>query len=196
MNNNNNKAPFCKVCFDSGKPDTKHWVKDRNGNVCCPTLLALKCRLCGQCGHTVKYCSKAQPTAKAQKAPYKAQQAPVVQQSKPEPKNKFDLLFNDESDDEQEPEPQQKQTTPAEKREVKSEVKRWVDYDTDSDDEQQPEPQPQEKQKQASPSPDVKRWADYDTDSDDEEVPLPKPTLKRYGHSDKSDDSLIEQESM
>jgi len=192
--NNNNKSPFCKVCFDSGKPDTKHWVKDRAGKVCCPTLLALKCRLCGQCGHTVKYCSKAQPTAKAVAPTYKAQQAPVVQQSKPEPKNKFDLLFNDESDDEQEPE--QKQTSPAEKPAVV--VKRWVDYDTDSDDEQQPEPQPQ--QKQASPSPDVKRWADYDTDSDDEDVPLsiplPKPTLKRYGYSDNSDDSLIEQESM
>jgi hypothetical protein len=182
---NNNKSPFCKVCFDSGKPDTKHWVKDRNNKVCCPTLLALKCRLCGQCGHTVKYCSKvsvAPPHSKVQAKPYKVD-APVVQKSKPEPKNKFDLLFSDsdEEQEQQEQEEQEEQQQPA--------IKRWVDYDTDSDDEQQ-------EQKQ---EPVVKRWADYDTDSDDEvplSVPLPKPTLKRYGHSDKSDDSLIEQESM
>ena len=183
MNKNNNKTPFCKVCFDSGKPDTKHWVKDRNGKVCCPTLLALKCRLCGQCGHTVKYCSQvsvAPPPSKVQtKSTYK-EEAPVVQKSKPEPKNKFDLLFSD-SDEEQEQEEQQQPAV------IK---KRWVDYDTDSDDE------PEQEQKQESV---VKRWADYDTDSDDEvplSVPLPKPTLKRYGHSDQSDDSLIEQESM
>lgn len=180
--NNNNKTPFCKVCFDSGKPDTKHWVKESNGKVCCPTLLALKCRLCGQCGHTVKYCSQvsaapppskvqAKPTYKVQAKPTYKVQAPVVQKSKPEPKNKFDLLFSD-SDEEQE------QQQPAVIK------KRWVDYDTETDDE------PEQKQ-----DPVVKRWADYDTDSDDDlplSIPLLKPTLKRYGHSENSQDSFIE----
>lgn len=147
------KNPFCKVCFDSGKTDTKHWVKDRNNKVCCPTLLALKCRLCGQCGHTVKYCSKtvAQPKPSSKVVQIKSVTSkPMV--FKPEPKNMFDLL-DDGSDEEQEP----------------------------------AEPK---KQEQAKPTI-VKRWIDYDSDSDDEQ-PLLMPTLKRYGHSDKSDDSFVD----
>ena len=52
------KKPFCKVCMDAGKPEqvfTSHWVKDNQGAVCCPTLLAQKCRYCDQSGHTVKF---------------------------------------------------------------------------------------------------------------------------------------------
>ena len=56
--------PFCKVCFDAGKPEseyTSHWVKslpDRNGNkkVVCPTLLNTECRYCHKSGHTTKFC--------------------------------------------------------------------------------------------------------------------------------------------
>ena len=158
---NNNKTPFCKVCFDSGKPDTKHWVKDRNGKVCCPTLLALKCRLCDQCGHTVKYCSKAAVAPQ----PYKAQAqvaplAPVPQQKAPI--NKYDLLFNDDSDEEQEEQEQEQE------EQVKVKVKK-----------------PEQEVKKQQP----KRWIDYDSDFDDE--PLPIPTLKRYGHSDQSDESFV-----
>lgn len=49
----------CKVCIDAGKPEeeyTSHWVKDRSGNVTCPTLLNQKCLMCGNCGHTSSYC--------------------------------------------------------------------------------------------------------------------------------------------
>ena len=49
----------CKVCIDAGKtPEeyTSHWVKDRSGNVTCPTLLNQKCLVCGNCGHTSSYC--------------------------------------------------------------------------------------------------------------------------------------------
>ena len=49
----------CKVCIDAGKPEaeyTSHWVKDRSGNVTCPTLLNQKCLMCGTCGHTSSYC--------------------------------------------------------------------------------------------------------------------------------------------
>jgi len=160
------KTPFCNVCFDSGKPDTRHWVKDRNNKVCCPTLLALKCRLCGQCGHTVKYCTKTvanpKPSSKV------VQIKPVTSKPmvfKPEPKNMFDLL-DDDSDEEQEPDEPKK--------------------------EEQQEPK---KQEQAKPTI-VKRWIDYDSDSDDEIPlsinPLPMPTLKRYGHSENSVESLME----
>lgn len=49
----------CKVCIDAGKSQaeyTSHWVKDRAGNVTCPTLLNQKCLMCGTCGHTSSYC--------------------------------------------------------------------------------------------------------------------------------------------
>jgi hypothetical protein len=59
-----NKKPYCKVCFDAGKPEseyTSHWVRtlpDRNGNssVTCPTLLGTECRYCFKFGHTAKFC--------------------------------------------------------------------------------------------------------------------------------------------
>ncbi len=56
----NQKKPFCKVCHDTGKPEseyTSHWVKDLNGNTLCPTLLNTECRYCYKTGHTAKFCS-------------------------------------------------------------------------------------------------------------------------------------------
>jgi hypothetical protein len=58
------KSPYCKVCFDAGKPEseyTSHWVRtlpDRSGKtiVTCPTLLNTECRYCNQSGHTIKFC--------------------------------------------------------------------------------------------------------------------------------------------
>jgi hypothetical protein len=167
------KTPFCKVCFDSGKPDTKHWVKDRNNKVCCPTLLALKCRLCGQCGHTVKYCSKTQPNPKPLQVK-KPLNKPLVT-LKSEPKNMFDLLFNNDSDEEPDEQEQSKQQEQAK---------------------EEPKKQEQAKQHEQAKPTVVKRWIDYDSDSDDELPlsinPLPMPTLKRYGHSENSVESLME----
>jgi hypothetical protein len=64
--NNKNKnqkqvvpQPFCKVCKDSDKSEamyTSHWVKDKQGKVCCPTLLSQQCRYCNNHGHTIKFC--------------------------------------------------------------------------------------------------------------------------------------------
>ena len=51
--------PFCKLCKAAGKKAqvyTSHWVKDRQGNVTCPTLLSQECRYCHKAGHTPKYC--------------------------------------------------------------------------------------------------------------------------------------------
>ena len=65
---NNNKKfivkPFCKVCFDTGKPEaeyTSHFVKTEpgvKGKVCCPTLLSQACTYCREPGHTVSHCLK------------------------------------------------------------------------------------------------------------------------------------------
>lgn len=60
----NSKKPYCKVCFDAGKPEseyTSHWVRslpDRSGKttVTCPTLLNTECNYCYNFGHTVKFC--------------------------------------------------------------------------------------------------------------------------------------------
>lgn len=52
-------TPMCKVCIDAGKSEkifTSHFTKNRDGKVCCPTLLSQKCRRCDGIGHTVKYC--------------------------------------------------------------------------------------------------------------------------------------------
>jgi hypothetical protein len=56
--------PFCKVCFDSGKPEneyTSHYVRslpDHNGykTVTCPVLRNTECKKCYQKGHTAKFC--------------------------------------------------------------------------------------------------------------------------------------------
>jgi hypothetical protein len=58
--------PFCKVCFDAGKPEssyTSHYVKSApgpTGKLVCPTLLNQSCLTCGQTGHTSGYCTQPQ----------------------------------------------------------------------------------------------------------------------------------------
>jgi len=57
--------PFCKVCFDAGKPEseyTSHYLKSSpgpTGKLVCPTLLNQSCLTCGKCGHTSSYCDQA-----------------------------------------------------------------------------------------------------------------------------------------
>ena len=78
MNVNNNRSAckkFCKVCFDSGKPEsvyTNHTVKSvdvRTGKLVttCVTLLALECRYCFKNGHTVKFCPVLEENKKMEK---------------------------------------------------------------------------------------------------------------------------------
>lgn len=65
LNQSQKVKPFCKICYDSGKPESmynSHFVResrDVNSRVVCPTLLALQCRFCGVRGHTVSKCKKA-----------------------------------------------------------------------------------------------------------------------------------------
>ncbi len=68
------KSPFCKVCFDTGKPESlynSHYVNDvpgKKGVVICPTLLSLECRYCKKTGHTVSRCPAITNTRKVEYA--------------------------------------------------------------------------------------------------------------------------------
>ena len=63
INTKQQVKPFCKVCFDAGKPEaeyTTHFVKSEpgpKGVVVCPTLLLQPCTYCYTAGHTVSYCT-------------------------------------------------------------------------------------------------------------------------------------------
>ena len=81
MYSNRQQKMFCKVCFDTGKPEslyTSHFVNDVPGNkgvVVCPTLLALECRYCKQTGHTVSRCNMI-PEARKKQFPRKKGKEP------------------------------------------------------------------------------------------------------------------------
>ena len=103
------RTPFCKVCKDAGKPEavyTSHYVKEKTGKVCCPTLLTQECRYCGQPGHTVKFCEILAHENKQKAAnqrreesrikELRAQQAAKQQSAKPkQPINRFEDLSED-----------------------------------------------------------------------------------------------------
>ena len=88
-NNNNTKntrtvsKPFCKICFDAGKPEsqyTSHYIRkttDPNSAITCPILLATECRYCHQMGHTISRCTLREQNNRARDAPAQApEQAP------------------------------------------------------------------------------------------------------------------------
>jgi hypothetical protein len=120
--NSANKKPYCKVCFDAGKPESEyasHWVRslpDRNGksNVTCPTLLSTECRYCYELGHTAKFCpvleknnkDKERKEVRALGSDKRAQAAASERPKQKVPETKkstsmFDALRND-SDSEEE----------------------------------------------------------------------------------------------
>jgi hypothetical protein len=116
QNTNTMKKPFCKVCYDTGKPAeiyNNHFVKDipgPKGVVICPTLLSLECRYCKQKGHTVSKCPAVAEKRSHKKYVKKTNTVPEKNDKKPTAKrntNRFDLL---ETDDETPDEP--KETTP------------------------------------------------------------------------------------
>lgn len=79
--NNNTKntksvsKPFCKICFDAGKPEsqyTSHYIRkttDPNSAITCPILLATECRYCHQMGHTISRCTLREQNNRARDAP-------------------------------------------------------------------------------------------------------------------------------
>jgi hypothetical protein len=113
-----NKKPYCKVCFDAGKPEseyTSHWVRslpDRNGksNVTCPTLLSTECRYCYELGHTAKFCPILEKSKKENERADRRSQGVSERQTRSDtrkeqevkkPSSLFDAL-RDDSDSEEE----------------------------------------------------------------------------------------------
>jgi len=65
------KPVSCVVCVAAGLPvsfSSTHFVKDRNGKVCCPTILSTACRKCHKTGHTESYCTVVDRAAAKSKA--------------------------------------------------------------------------------------------------------------------------------
>ena len=130
---NNQRTPFCKVCFDAKKPQSvyeSHWVKDREGNVTCITLNSQECRYCFKNGHTVKHCpviasqnAEKEKQARRQESQQRREQEELKKANEKvatkAKKTGFQLL-RDDSDDEdmqmQETQPQQKQKQLPEKQ--------------------------------------------------------------------------------
>ena len=85
--------PFCKLCFDLGRPDfNNHDVRDAARNTTCPYLLSTKCRKCGYFGHTVKYCKMSDKTFPRHAKSNKPKHIEVVKQVV-KPSNAFSVLL-------------------------------------------------------------------------------------------------------
>jgi len=148
-NNNNNKniqpaakKPYCKVCFDAGKPEseyTGHWVRtlpDHKGNtkVCCPTLLGQNCGFCHEIGHTVKFCKVLEKHNKnlerAEKKEKNDKKAKKEEKKIVKKLNAFASLCEDsDSEDEEEveyPELKAKEIKEEVKEEVKTALTGWA----------------------------------------------------------------------
>tara|TARA_B100001175_G_C19337812_1_gene555847 strand:- start:475 stop:885 length:411 start_codon:yes stop_codon:yes gene_type:complete len=89
--------PFCKICFDLGRPDfEKHNVRDSARNTTCPYLLNTKCRNCGYFGHTSSYCKIPRHLNPVLKKP----EVKHINIVKPciKPKNAFEILCTEQDD--------------------------------------------------------------------------------------------------
>jgi hypothetical protein len=107
------KKPYCKVCFDAGKPEseyTSHWVRslpDRSGKttVTCPTLLDTECRYCFNFGHTAKFCPAIKQQEKERVKADRKAKAVEVEKTKPKVQEKksgsvFAALVDSDSEEE------------------------------------------------------------------------------------------------
>jgi len=111
LNKSQQVKPFCKVCYDTGKPDhlfSNHFVRetrDPNSRITCPTLLALECRYCFVRGHTVSKCPKLEKVKADGECNHTACHAPrktkPLSRDSDEESNGFSLLYSsdDENDD-------------------------------------------------------------------------------------------------
>ena len=93
--------PFCKMCFDLGRPDfDKHNVRDAARNTTCPYLLNTKCKNCGYCGHTASYCKMPRHLNPVLQKP--APKHIDIVKPPTKPKNAFELLCMEVDDDDEE----------------------------------------------------------------------------------------------
>lgn len=106
------KKPYCKVCFDAGKPEneyTSHWVKDLNGKTTCPTLLDTECRYCHKLGHTAKFCDiLAKDNKESERSKHRENKARISslavtqkQSVQKKPLHGFAALYEDSESDEE-----------------------------------------------------------------------------------------------
>lgn len=107
------KKPFCKVCYDTGKPEsvyTSHWVRtlpglhsSGGGKITCPTLLATECRYCLKAGHTVKFCPTIEQRNKFMEKKKAAESSNVERKNDSKvsanSSSRFALLCDDDDDD-------------------------------------------------------------------------------------------------
>jgi len=105
--------PFCKVCHDAGKSEeeyTNHFVKSStlpDAVIVCPTLLSQKCFYCEQNGHTPAYCKlKIRHNKEAMKQSFDAKKDTNKLKSNKNVSfaivNKFNMLDDDSSSDNEE----------------------------------------------------------------------------------------------
>ena len=89
--------PHCKVCQDSGLPESiysKHNTRGPGGKVTCMTLLNATCSKCKKSGHTQKFCTVQEKTD-LDKCKYKPYNTPPSVA----PKNSFASLVSSEDDE-------------------------------------------------------------------------------------------------
>ena len=101
---------FCKVCYDNDKPEKEfrsHNVRNKQGKVCCPTLLSVVCAYCGIKGHGPKYCTRLAKDRKEAEQPKPVVNKPVTIKKTAEKApmhSKFSALeMSSDSDSEEEP---------------------------------------------------------------------------------------------
>ena len=103
--------PFCNVCKNAGKPESvykSHFVRQtphKLSPVTCPTILNNKCNHCSCKGHFISDCPLAKEERKIQKSENNRkrklqaiEEAPKVQPAKKNI-NVFDVLGNEDEDD-------------------------------------------------------------------------------------------------
>jgi hypothetical protein len=101
---------FCKVCYDNDKPEKEfrsHNIRNKQGKVCCPTLLSVVCAYCGIKGHGPKYCTRLAKDRKEAEQPKPVVNKPVTIKKTAEKApmhSKFSALeMSSDSDSEEEP---------------------------------------------------------------------------------------------
>jgi hypothetical protein len=181
----------CKVCVDAGKSPEEcasHYVRDRAGNVTCPTLLNQKCLLCGVCGHTASYCKTSTKTTTTTKEPTKETKAPARIQPKPQPakerpqcSNKYAILGLLEAEAERvkeqlvvafpplDPKPEHSRPSTATTATKSSAISTWASrlksppspFSQHSEQDEKQQQQQQQRRKPTKPVAIAVSWADY-----------------------------------
>lgn len=136
------EAPECSVCVQHGLPMNfamSHSLRDRNGKICCPTVLNNVCSNCYNTGHFPKYCTTKSFSEKLSTAAERRREHAIKEVAKPEAKttkNAFADLAEDSSDEEvAEPSTPKKEAKSSAPGAPKKKPVDWADW-SDSEDEE------------------------------------------------------------